>query len=189
MTAIQTVTVTGVEIPAGTWRIDPSHSHVGFSVRYLGLSKVRGGFEDFSGAVTVGPEPSDARVEAVIQASSITTGDAGRDAHLRNADFLDVEQYPTIEFHSTAVRPDGDHWTVEGELTLHGVTRPVVLQAEVEGLATDPFGNSRLAFSGHTEIDRGNFGLNWNQALDTGGVLVGKKISIHLEIQTVLDQS
>lgn len=186
-TTTDVLTIGDLEVPAGTWRIDPSHSQVGFSVRYLGLSKVRGRFEDFTGSITVGHEASDASVEATIQAASIDTGERSRDEHLRAADFLDVERYPTIEFRSTSIRPDAQHWAVEGELTLHGATRPVLLSADVEGIASDPYGNLRLAFTGKTEIDRGDFGLNWNQVLETGGVLVGRRVTIDLEIQALLD--
>ena len=188
MTMTQALTIGGVEIPSGTWRIDPSHSEVGFSVRYLGLSRVRGRFEDFTGSVTVGSEPADTVVEATIQAASITTGEPKRDEHLRASDFLDVAVHPTIEFRSTAVRERRGRWVVEGDLTLHGVRRAVVLDAEVEGAGNDPFGSSRVAFSARTEIDRGDFGLNWNQALETGGVLVGRKVTIDLEIQAVLER-
>ena len=187
MPATQTLTAGTTEIPAGTWRIDPSHSQIGFSVRYLGLSRVRGRFEDYAGSIVVGNRPEETVIQATIQTASINTGDAKRDGHLRSADFFDVERHPTLEFHSTSLRPDGDSWAVEGELTLHGVTRPVTISAEVEGIGPDPWGNERMAFSGRTEIDRGDFGLNWNQALETGGVLVGKKVSIELDIQAVLE--
>ena len=188
MTMTQVLTIDGVDIPSGTWVIDPSHSQVGFSVRYLGLSRVRGRFEDFAGTITIGSEPADTAIEATIQAASITTGEPKRDEHLRAADFLDVAVHPTIEFRSTAVQRRNGHWVVEGELALHGVRRRVVLEADVEGAGADPFGNSRVAFSGRTEIDRGDFGLNWNQALETGGVLVGRKVTIDLEIQAVFDR-
>ena len=189
MTATQALAIGDIQVPNGTWRIDPSHSQVGFSVRYLGLSRVRGRFEDFSGTITTGDEPTDTSIDATIAAASINTGEPKRDEHLRAADFLDAERYPTIEFRSTGLRGDGGHWAVEGDLTLHGVTRRVVLDAEVEGAGADPFGNTRIAFTGRTEIDRGDFGLNWNQALETGGVLVGRKITIDLEIQALLDRS
>lgn len=187
MTATDALTVGDIQIPSGTWRIDPSHSQVGFSVRYLGLSRVRGRFEDFAGSITVGAEPTDAVVEASIQAASINTGEPKRDEHLRSADFLDVEHYPTMEFRSTSVRPDDGRWSIEGELTLHGVTRPVVMTAAVEGMAPDAYGNVRIAFTGQTEIDRSDFGLTWNQAVETGGVVVGRKVSIDLDVQAIFD--
>lgn len=187
MTATQTTTTGDLAIPAGTWHIDRAHSQVGFSVRHLGLSRVRGRFEDFTGSITVGTEPGDAEVEATIQAASVNTDEPNRDQHLRSADFLDVEHHPTVAFRSTAVREGGGHWLVDGELTLHGVARPVVLDAEIEGIGSDTAGNLRVAFTGRTQVDRGDFGLRWNQPLDGGGVLVGKRVTIELEVQAVLD--
>jgi polyisoprenoid-binding protein YceI len=174
-------------LPAtGTWKIDLSHSWVGFSVRHLGLAKVRGRFNDFSGSVDVADDPELSSVEVEIQAGSIDTRDGQRDGHLVSADFFDVEHHPTLRFRSTRVERVGhDHWAVDGQLTIRGVTRPVRLDVAFEGAGADPWGGQRAAFSGSTEIDREDFGLTWNQTLETGGVLVGKKVRIELEIELV----
>ena len=173
-------------LPAGgTYTIDPSHSTLGFSVRHLGISKVRGRFAEVEGTVTVADDPEASSVVAVIPAASIDTRDAGRDQHQRSPDFFDVASHPSIEFRSTAVRGGDDGWRVDGELTIRGTTRPVTLDVEFEGTATDPWGNTKVGFSATTEIDREEFGLTWNQALETGGVLVGKRIQVELEVQAV----
>ena len=174
-------------LPAtGTWTIDASHSEVGFSVRHLGISKTRGRFGAFTGTLQVDAEnPANSSVQVEIDATSIDTKDAGRDEHLRSADFFDAEQFPTLSFRSTAVRGAGSDWTVEGELTIRGVTRPVVLDTELVGLQKDPWGNDRVGFAATTEINREEFGLTWNAALETGGVLVGKTVKIHLDVEAV----
>jgi polyisoprenoid-binding protein YceI len=182
-----TRTVAGVEVPApGTFQIDPSHSEVGFTVRHLGLSKVRGRFGSFSGTVVVGEDPTASSVEADIELASVDTRDEGRDTHLRSPDFFDVEANPTMTFRSTSVAADGGTWKVQGELSIKGVTEPVVLDVTFEGaISADPWGNPRIAFVAETEIDREAFGLTWNQALEAGGVLVGRKVKVQLEIQAV----
>lgn len=173
-------------LPAtGTWTIDPSHSEVGFSVRHLGISKTRGRFGAFTGELVVADEPTESRVTVEIDASSIDTKDAGRDEHLRGDDFFDVANHPVITFATTGVEPRGEDWLVRGELTIRGVTRPVVLEAEVVGLETDPWGNDRAGFQASTEVNREDFGLTWNAALESGGLLVGKKVTIHLEVEAV----
>lgn len=171
---------------AGTWTIDNSHSSVEFVVRHLMVAKVRGRFADFSGTIHVGETPETSSVEVEISTSSVTTGDPQRDGHLLSADFFDAETYPTIGFRSTGVRPvKGERYEVDGELTVHGVTKPVVLDLEYQGSITDPFGNDKAVFSASTEIDREDWGLTWNQALESGGVLVGKKAKIEIEIEAV----
>ena len=172
----------------GTWSIDPSHSEVGFSVRHLGISKTRGRFGAFSRASVVAGRPEDSRVTVEIDAASVDTRDAGRDEHLRSADFFDVETHPVLTFVTTDVTPKGDRWAVTGDLTIAGVTKPVVLDTEVSGLATDPWGNDRVAFSASTEVNREDFGLTWNAALETGGLLVGKTVQIDLEVEAVLQK-
>jgi polyisoprenoid-binding protein YceI len=181
-------TVDGVEIPAaGTWAIDPSHTHAGFTVRHLMVSKVRGRFAGVSGTVTIAEEPLDSHVEVEIDLASIDTRDNQRDAHLRSPDFFDVENYPTMSYRSTAVRPAGKgRWLVEGELSLHGVTRSVPLEVSFEGAGADPWGGVRAGFSARAEIDREDFGLTWNQVLETGGIAVGKKVAIDIEVESVL---
>jgi polyisoprenoid-binding protein YceI len=174
---------------AGTWVIDTAHSSVEFVVRHLMVSKTRGRFDDFHGELRIGDRPEDSSVSVEIPVASISTGDAGRDGHLTSADFFEVEQYPTITFRSTAVRPvSGERYEVDGELTVHGVTRPVTLDTEYFGTTRDPFGNDKVIFSASTEVDREDFGLTWNKSLETGGVLVGKKARIELEIEADLQQ-
>jgi polyisoprenoid-binding protein YceI len=179
-------TVDGKAVPAaGTYTIDPTHSMVEFSVRHLGLAKVRGRFTDVAGTITVGENVEDSSVEATIQAASIDTRESDRDTHLRSPDFLDVEQFPTLEFQSTGVQGAGSTWSVEGNLSIHGVTRPVTLDVEFEGTAKDPWGNTRVGFSGNTEITRDDYGLTWNQPLETGGWLVGKQVKIEISAECV----
>jgi len=181
-----TRTTDGTTLPAaGTYQLDPSHTSVGFTVRHLGLSKVRGGFELRSGTVVIADDPAQSTVEAVIDAASFNTGAADRDAHVKGADFLDVETHPDLTFRSTGVRRDGDGWKVDGELTVRDVTRPVTLDVEFEGAGQDPWGNGRIGFTATTEIDREAFGITWNQALETGGVLVGKQVKITIDAQAV----
>jgi polyisoprenoid-binding protein YceI len=178
-------TYEGHDVPqAGTYEIDGSHSNVDFLVRHLMISKVRGRFNSFTGAFTVAEVPEDSSVEVTIDATSISTDDEQRDGHLRGADFFDTEQYPTLTFESTGVEAvKGDHWKVTGDLTIKGVSKPVVLDVEFEGAQTDPWGGARVGFTASTEIDREDWGLSWNQALETGGVLVGKKIKIELGVE------
>ncbi len=169
------------------WEIDSSHSGVHFSVRHLVIAKVRGQFSRWSGTLVV-PDGDFARasLEAVIDAASIDTGVKDRDAHLRSADFFDVEQYPELTFKSTRVEPAGsDRLRVVGQLTIKGVTRDVPLDVEHHGLAKDPWGNERAAFTAKTSIDRRGFGLTWNQVLETGGVMVGERIDIEIDIEAV----
>jgi polyisoprenoid-binding protein YceI len=173
-------------LPApGDWSVDVSHTEVGFSVRHLGLAKVRGRFRTFEGTVRVADDPAASSVEVSIDVASIDSRDEGRDNHLRSADFFDVEHHPTITFRSTGVRAAGDRWLVDGDLTIRGVTRPVVLDATFEGIGGDPWGGSRAAFSATTEIDREDWGLTWNAAIEGGGFVVGKKVKIELEVELV----
>ena len=177
----------GLVLPTpGTWEIDASHSSVGFVARHLMISKVRGAFAKVSGQLTIGETPEASSVVATIDAASIDTGEPTRDAHLRSPDFLDVEKYPTLAFRSTYVKQlDETSLRLDGDLTIRGATRPVSLEVRYEGLVTDPFGNEKAAFSAETEIDREDWGITWNKALETGGVLVGKRVKIELEIQAV----
>lgn len=173
-------------LPApGTYSLDAGHTYVGFAVKHFGLSKVKGEFQKFDGTVTIAEVPTDSSVEVTIDASSFSSRDDQRDAHVRSADFLDVGNFPELTFRSTSIRQDGDDWVVAGDLTVHGVTRPVELATEFEGAIDDPYGLERIAFSAETEIDRTDFGLTWNQALETGGLVVGKKVKITLEVEAV----
>jgi polyisoprenoid-binding protein YceI len=173
-------------LPApGTYSIDTGHSYVGLAVKHFGLSKVKGEFQKFDGTVTISEVPTESSVEVSIDAASFNSRDDQRDGHIRSADFLDVETFPELTFRSTSVRADGDGWVVSGDLTIHGVTRPVELSTEFEGALEDPYGLERIAFSAETEIDRTDFGLTWNQTLETGGLVVGRKVKVTLEVEAV----
>jgi polyisoprenoid-binding protein YceI len=189
MTANTTLTrhIGELEVPApGQWTIDPVHSHIALVARHMMISKVRGTFREFAGIITIAEDPTQSSVEATIMAASIDTGDASRDAHLRSPEFLDVERYPEVRYRSRSVRPsENDHWCVDGDLTIRGVTRPVTLEVEFCGVATDPWGSARAAFLGSTEINREDFDITWNQALETGGILVGNSVKIDIEVQAV----
>jgi polyisoprenoid-binding protein YceI len=185
MSAIETTTAL-TPISSGVWEIDPSHSNVEFVARHL-LSKVRGRFTGFEGAITVDDDPSRSSVEATIDAATVDTHNTDRDAHLRSPDFLAVERYPTISFRSASVVEDGEgRYRVDGNLTIRGVTRPVTLELEYLGWSDDPWGGKRAGFSAVTEIDRHDYGATWNLAVETGGVVVGRKVRIELEIEAVL---
>jgi polyisoprenoid-binding protein YceI len=169
---------------AGVWKIDSAHSNVGFVARHLMVTKVRGMFADVEGEATIGETPEESTVEVRISADSIDSGSPDRDTHLRSADFLDVEKYPFLTFRSTKVEATGDTTLkLHGDLTIRDVTRPVVLDVQYEGLTPDPWGGIRAGFSAATEIDREDWGLSWNVALETGGVLVGKQVKIELDVQ------
>jgi polyisoprenoid-binding protein YceI len=171
---------------AGRWNLDASHSSVSFVTRHLMVSKVRGHFGEYTADITIGDKPEDSKVDVTIQVKSITTGDEGRDGHLTSPDFFDVDNFPTITFASTSVVPDGDNeWKVQGDLTIRGVTHPVVLDLEFAGVESDPWDNVRAGFSATTEVDREAWGLTWNQPLAGGGVLVGKKIKIEIEVEAI----
>jgi polyisoprenoid-binding protein YceI len=182
-----TRSIDGTEVPAaGRYNLDPSHSHVGFSVRHLMVSKTKGRFAELTGAVTIGEDPLDSSVEVEIRSASVDTRDDTRDQHLRSADFFDSEVFPVITYRSTNVTPAGRGvWSVDGELTVKGVTHPVPLEVTFEGGARDPWGGARIGFTARTELDREAFGLSWNQTLDTGGVLVGKQVKIEIEAEAV----
>lgn len=180
-------TVEGRQVPAaGTWTLDPAHSSVGFTARHLMVSKVRGGFSDYTADIEIGERPEDSRVDVTVQIASVSTGDPKRDGHLVSPDFFDVATYPTMTFRTTGVRPvSADEWKVDGELTVRDVTRPVTLDVEFAGVSQDPWGSARAGFSASTDIDREAFGLTWNQALEGGGVLVGKKVKVEIEVEAV----
>jgi polyisoprenoid-binding protein YceI len=172
-------TTTQTTLSAGTWTIDPTHTEVGFVARHLMVSKVRGAFTDVSGTVTVGDELSDSRAEVVIATASVSTGAPDRDAHLRSADFFDVEAYPDIRFVSTSF----DGQTLVGDLTIKGTTHPVALDVEFGGVAVDPWGNEKAAFEASADVDRTSWGLTWNANLERGGVLVSEKVRIVIDVQ------
>jgi polyisoprenoid-binding protein YceI len=170
-----------------TWTIDPAHTEVGFSVKHLMISTVRGRFADVRGTIQLDADDlSRASVDAEIATASIDTRQEQRDTHLRSPDFFEVEKYPTITFQSTHVeRIEHDRYRITGDLTIRDVTREVVLEGTDEGRGRDPWGGERLAFSATTTIDRRDFGLTWNQALETGGVLVSNEIKISIDVQAV----
>jgi polyisoprenoid-binding protein YceI len=172
---------------AGTWTIDPVHSEVGFSVRHMMVSKVRGKFDKFSGQIVTGENPLDSSAFAEIDLSSIDTGNDQRDDHLRSADFFDSANTPTMTYRTTGIRPDGDTYIVDGELTLRGVTREVPLRVELNGFGPDAYGGVRAGFTATGEINRHDFGVSWNAAIEAGGVVVADKVALHLEIEAVLN--
>ena len=173
------------KLTPGVWNIDASHSSVAFVVRHLVVSKVRGRFDKFAGAITIAEDPLQSKVDATIEIGSISTGDDSRDGHLRSGDFFDAEQFPTMTFATTGVRADGDDYVLTGDLTIKGVTKPVELELEFNGVEGDPWGGTRAGFSAETEINRKDWGLEYNMVLETGGVMVGEKVKIQLEIEAV----
>src|SRR3954447_617348 len=186
------MTSTTTQIPGyvvGTWDIDPVHSTVGFVVRHMMVSKVRGFFRDFSGEIVTAEDPTNSSVTATIELASIDTRQEQRDAHIRSADFFDVDNHPQMTFRSTGVRSDGADWFVDGELTIKGNIRPVTLAVEVNGFGPDAYGGTRAGFSATTEINRNDFGVDISMPLDGGGVVVSEKVQISLEIEAVLRQA
>jgi polyisoprenoid-binding protein YceI len=181
--------MSSVTAPAATtvWAIDPAHSGVHFSVKHLVIATVRGQFDKLTGVVTIDPTNLDrSTVQAAIEAGSINTRESQRDAHLRSPDFLDVERFPTIDFRSTKLERSRDGYRVTGDLTIHGVTRPVVLEVETsETELTDPYGNVKRAASATTRINRKDFGLAWNVALEAGGVVVGDELKVEIDVELV----
>jgi len=182
-----TRTIDGLELPiAGDWEIDPGHAEVAFIGRHLMMTKVRGRFTDVSGTVRIAEDPSNSSVEVTIGMASVSSGSTDRDDHLRSADFFDVERFPTGTFRSTAVAWSGHEARVTGDLTIVGVTREVVLDVRHLGSITDPWGGNVTVFSASTEINREDWGLTWNVAIETGGILVSKKVRIEIEVETRL---
>jgi polyisoprenoid-binding protein YceI len=178
----------GVELPhAGTYALDPTHTRIGFVARHLMVTKVRGHFAKFEGTITIGDDPQASSADVTIQTASVDTGTADRDAHLRSGDFFDVEKFPELTFRNArVVAQKGTDFTVVGELTIKDVTREVQLAVELDGVVKDPWGGTRLAVTAHTDIDREDWGLTWNAALETGGVVVSKNIRIEIESEAVL---
>ncbi|KAJ1683960.1 hypothetical protein LUZ63_020827 [Rhynchospora breviuscula] len=180
------MTTNTLDIPgykAGTWVLDPAHSEVGFSVRHMMISKVRGSFGVKSATLTAPENPLEATLTAQVDATSLDTKDAGRDEHLRSADFFDVATYPTIDFTSTGVRVENGDMFVDGDLTIRDVTKPVTFEVDFGGFGSDPWGNYKAGATAKAVINREDFGLTWNAALETGGVLVGKDVTIELDLQ------
>ena len=171
----------------GTWVIDPTHTNLGFTARHAMVAKVRGNFSTFEGQFTIdGSNPSASSASLTIDAASINTRNDDRDAHLKSADFLDVENHPELTFRSTAVRVDGNDIIVTGDLTIRGVTRSVDVTYDLVGISQDPWGQTRIGFEGEAKISRKDFDLLWNVALETGGVLVGDEIKLTLDVEATL---
>ena len=194
MSQTQTVlgrVVDGVQLPTpGTYTLDPTHTRVGFVARHLMVTKVRGRFADIAGSITVAEDPTASTAEATLTTASVDTGTPDRDTHLKSEDFFDVERYPQITFRNARVLSQrGVEFKVAGDLTVKDVTREVTLDVEVDGVAKDPWGGTRLAVTASTELDREDWGLTWNVALETGGVLVSKKVKLEIEAQAVLQQA
>jgi polyisoprenoid-binding protein YceI len=181
-----TRTLEGVELPAaGVWEVDPGHAEVAFIGRHFGLTKVRGRFSGVTGTITVAEAPTESRVEVTIDMASVSSGNPGRDDHLRSSELFDVQHHPTATFRSSRLEISGASAIVTGDLTIKDVTRTVSLDVEYLGHAADPWGNERAIFSAHTAINREDWGISWNMLLDTGGLLVSKEIRIELEIELI----
>jgi polyisoprenoid-binding protein YceI len=177
---------TTTAIPTGTWQLDTVHSTVGFTVRHLMVSKTRGKFTDFSAEIVTADDPLQSTVSAVVQMASIDTGDEGRDKHLRTNDFFDIDHHPEMTFTSTSIVGSGSDYKVTGDLTIRGVTKPVTFDLEFGGVSQDPWGNTRAGFELSGSISRKDFGIEWNAPLETGGVVIGDKVTIELDIEATL---
>ena len=177
---------TALAIPAGTWQVDPAHSAVTFTARHMMVAKVRGSFKDFSADIVIADDPRQSRVDATVQMASVDTGDSGRDEHLRTNDFFAIEQHPTMTFRSTGLEGSGDEYKLHGDLTIRGVTKPVTFDLEVGGVGKDPWGNTKAGFTATGTINRKDFGVEWNAPLETGGVLVGDKVTIEIDVEASL---
>jgi polyisoprenoid-binding protein YceI len=180
-------TMTTPDTLTGTYAIDPSHSRIGFVARHAMVTKVRGRFTDYEGTGTFdAADPTRSSIELTIQATSIDTSNADRDAHLRSNDFLDMDNHPAISFASTAVEQvTDDTYRVTGDLTVRGVTKPVTIDFELTGAAVDPYGNQRIGLEGSTTINRKDFGVSWNAALEAGGVLVSEKVTLEFDVSAI----
>ena len=186
-TTTLTRTVDGTELPVpGTYQLDASHTNVGFVVRHLMVSKVRGSFREVSGTVVIGEDPSQSSVEVEVNLESIDTRDAKRDEHLRSADFFNTDANKTMTFRSTSVRPSGGGvWQVTGDLTIAGVTKPIELAVEFEGAALSPWGSASIGFHASGKLNREDFGITYNAALETGGVMIGKDVTIDIDAEAI----
>ena len=182
-----TSTATTIEIPgyrAGTWKVDTAHSEVGFSIRHIMISKVKGKFERFDATFVTAEDPLDSSVTASAEVASITTNEPNRDAHLRTGDFFEAETHPTIDFVSTGVRVEGGDFKVDGDLTIRGITKRVTIPVQFLGAAKDPWGNDKAGFSLTTTINRKDYGVNWNKALDNGGFLLSDDVEVTINLET-----
>ena len=173
------------DLTPGVWNVDAVHSSVGFVARHLMVSKVRGRFAGFTGTVTVAEDPLASKVEANVDITSIDTGDESRDGHLKSGDFFDAEKFPTMTLVSTGIDKDGSDYVLHTDLTIRGITKPVDFELEFDGVSGDPWGGTRAGFSAEAEVNRKDFGLEWNVVLETGGVMLGEKVKIQLDVQAV----
>ena len=170
-------------IPAGTWSLDPTHTHVGFTVRHMMVAKVRGSFADFNAEITVAENPIESTLAAVVQMASIDTGNGDRDGHLRTNDFFSIDEFPTMTLTSTSIEPKGDDYVLHADLTIKGVTKSVPFDLEFAGTGQDPWGNTKAGFSASATINRKDFGIEWNAPLETGGVLIGEQVKIEIDAE------
>ncbi|WP_449277482.1 YceI family protein [Leucobacter sp. GX24907] len=185
------MSITAEQIPGyrvGTWKVDPTHSEVGFSIRHLAISKVRGKFEQFEATITTAENPLESNVSASAEVASVNTNQKDRDGHLRTGDFFEAEKYPQLTFVSTGVRAEGGDFKVDGELSMRGVTKPVTFDLEVGGFGEDPYGNYKVGFTATAVVKREDFGLTWNAPLEKGGLLLGSDVTVTLDVQAALEQ-
>ena len=173
------------DLTPGVWNVDPVHSSVGFVARHLMVTKVRGHFAGFTGTVTIADDPLASKVEASVDIASIDTRDEKRDGHLKSADFFDAETYPTMTLVSTGIDQHDSDYVLHTDLTIRGITKSVDFELEFDGVSGDPWGGTRAGFSAETEINRKDWGLEWNVILETGGVMLGEKVKIQLDVQAV----
>ena len=183
--ANSTITSDGTSIPAGTWTLDPTHTRIGFIARHMMVTKVRGSFRDFSADIEIAENPLESKLAAEVQMASIDTGNEDRDGHLRTNDFFDIERYPTMRLVATGFEGSDDDYVMHADLTIKGVTKPVDFELEFDGAGQDPWGGTRAGFTATTTINRKDWGIEWNAPLETGGVLVGEKVQIELDVQLV----
>jgi polyisoprenoid-binding protein YceI len=180
------ITINTTVVPTGTWSVDPAHSSIEFSVRHMGIATVRGLFNEFEGTLEIGEDLGSARAYGTVKAASIDTNEPGRDAHLRSPDFFDAEVNPKLSFESTSIRTiDEDTFEIEGLLTMNGVTNPVTLQAELQGSDVDPWGNQRVGLEVTGQVNRGDYGMTFNQVLGSGNMLVSDRVKLRLDISAV----
>ena len=174
-----------VSVPVGTWTVDPTHTRIGFVARHMMVTKVRGSFADFSADIEIAENPLESKLVATVQMASTDTGNDDRDGHLRTNDFFDIETFPTMSLVATGFEQDGSDFVMHADLTIKGVTKPVDFELEFDGVGQDPWGGTRAGFTASTTINRKNWGIEWNAPLETGGVLVGEKVQIELDVQLV----
>jgi polyisoprenoid-binding protein YceI len=180
------ITPTAAAVPTGTWKIDPAHSSVEFSAKHLGIATVRGTFDEFEGTLEIGDDLESARAYGTVRSASVSTNEDQRDNHLRSEDFFHAEVHPELSFVSTAIRPaDEDAFEIEGDLTMRGVTRPITLNAELQGTESDPWGNERVALEVTGQLNRGDWGMRFNQVLGSGNVLVSDRVKLSLDISAI----